>query len=85
MVSQELRSRSWHWSDRFLGGGTCQTKCGRVLETVRAGTRTLSCLEPVTCRCLRRGTVGRSPCASVRRSAAEHLQTSVELDPASSC
>lgn len=97
MVSQKLRSWSWQWSDGFLGGGTCQTEGEWVLKIVRgwaeseerAGTRTptwsLSCLEPVTCRCLRRGTVGRSPCASECRSAAEHLQMSVVLDPASSC
>lgn len=55
----------------------------------RRGTRTrrrcASRREWATCRCWRRGIVGRSPCASVCRSVAGRLQTREVSGPASSC
>lgn len=55
----------------------------------RSGTRTrrryASRREPATCRCWRRGILGRSPCASACRSVAGRLRTSEASGPASSC
>lgn len=65
---------------------------GRVGERVtRFGTRTRILRRCVSrrgwaiCRCWRRGTVGKSPCASVCISAAGRLQTCEATGPASFC